>query len=98
MLCITDAYGVTNVKQAQYASKYVDHGCLLDCFCWHLLPIDTVSHASRFFCAYSFVPSTLMRFRAPAFTVSRTRQTFEGSGKLVQTGEYLDSVACQPHA
>ena len=32
MLCITDAYGVMNVKQAQFASKYVDDGCLLDWF------------------------------------------------------------------
>ena len=84
MLCITDAYGIVNVKQAQFASKYVDHGCLLDCFCEHLLPIDTVSQASTYFYAYSFVPSTLIRFFAPAITLNRTRQTFEASGKVVQ--------------
>ena len=26
MLCITNAYGVMNVKQAQFASKHVDDG------------------------------------------------------------------------
>ena len=98
MLSITDAYGVMNVKLAQFASKHVDHGCLLDCFCKHSLPIDTVFQASTYFCAYSFVSCTLVRFLAPAFTVSSTRQTFEASGKLVQTQEYLDSVVCQPHA
>ena len=83
MLCITDAYGVMNVKQAQFASKYVNDGCLLDCFRLHSLPIGTVSQASTYFCAYNFVSCTLEIFLAPAFIVSRTRQTFEASGKLV---------------
>ena len=30
--------------------------------------------------------------------LSRTRQTFKASGKLVQTGEYPDSAACQYYA
>ena len=29
---------------------------------------------------------------------NRTPQTYEASGKLVQTGEYPTSVACQPNA
>ena len=70
-------------KQVQFASKYVDDGCLLDCFCQHLLPIGTVSQASTYFCAYDFVSCSLIIFLAPAFTVSRTRQTFEASGNLV---------------
>ena len=30
--------------------------------------------------------------------LSRTPQTFEASGNLVETGEYLVFVACQPQA
>ena len=36
-----------------------------------------------YFCAYNFVPCTLIIFLAPAFTVSRTRQTFEAFAELV---------------
>ena len=35
------------------------------------------------YCAYNFVPCTLTIYLAPAFAVSRTRQTFEAYDKLV---------------
>ena len=97
MLCITDVYAGMNVKQAQFASKYADHGSLLDCFREHLLPsIGTVLKQARTSVhTISFV-AHFQYFLHPH--LSRTPQTFEASGKLVQTGDYPAFVACQPQA
>ena len=94
MLCITDDYAGMNVKHAQFASKYVDHGCLLDCFREHLLPsIGKVFKQARTFAhAISFV-ARFQYFLHPH--LNRTPQTYEASGKLVQTGDYPAFAACE---
>ena len=95
MLCITDAYaGMMNVNQAQFASKYVDHGFLLDGFCKHLLPsIGSVFQARTSVHTILFV-ALFQHFLH--LHLSSTPQTFEAFGKLVETGEYPIFVACQP--
>ena len=78
-----------NEKQTQFASKYVDDGYLLDYFF-----LAFIAHW------YSFLSKHILlriQFRslhtydisAPAFTISRTRQTFEASGKSVLPEDIL---------
>ena len=95
MLCIIDAYTGLNVKQAQFTSKYVDYGCLLDYF-WDIYCPALVQfsmQARRSMHTISFVAHNRY-FLHPR--LCRTPQTFEAFGKLVQAGEYPAFVACQP--
>ena len=78
MLCITDAYGVLTVKQAQIVSKYVEHCCLLDCFCHHLLPIGTISKQAHISAHTILFVAHLENFLYPPLL---RIQAFEASGQ-----------------
>ena len=93
MLCITNM----NVKQAQFASKYVGNAALLIVFasiyCPALIQFSKQARTSAHTISFG---AHFLYFLHSHFC--RIPQTFEASGNLLEAGEYTAFVAFQPQA